>query len=197
MEKLTSFWRGEAAKLRGISLERFRSDPTVRYNVNSDPVLFENARDELIRHHGPLQGKTVLEIGPGIGNICNLLLAEGVASYTVVDHEPMLRLFAYAVGDYEIGRRVRMVNVDKIELSTFEDTFDLFISTSCLSEVPVDYLDYVLQNLASRCAHLFVLDGPTSFKDSLAEKLKEWFTVTTYPTPWNQRYDAHIVTGHA
>lgn len=197
MEKLTEFWQGEAAKLRGIPLERLRTDPTVRYNVASDPVLFENARDELKKHHGDLAGMSVLEIGPGLGNICNLLLAEGVAKYVVVDHEPMLRLFEYAVGEYEIGRRVRMVNVARIELAPFDPAYDLFVSTNCLSEVPEDYLFYVLKNLASCCDKLFVLDGPTPFKDKLVEWLKPWFTVDSYPCPWNQRYDAHIVVGHA
>ncbi len=111
---------------------------------------------------------SILEVGCGFGGLAQEILKKINVSYTVVDNEIMLnqaRKF--------LGYTVEYIKAGKIK-KLQDRKFGLFISNFCLSEVPLEYQKYVLENIIRNCRKIFIIDRTDDF---IGEELEKHFII--------------------
>ena len=111
---------------------------------------------------------SILEVGCGFGGLAQEILKKINVSYTVVDNEVMLNQAKRFLAD-----TVEYIDAEKIE--TLQDRkFKLFISNFCLSEVPLEYQKYVVENIIRNCQIIFIIDRTDNF---IGEELEKHFII--------------------
>ncbi|ALN73646.1 16S rRNA (adenine(1518)-N(6)/adenine(1519)-N(6))-dimethyltransferase RsmA [Aureimonas sp. AU20] len=79
-------------------------------------LLDLNLTGRIARQAGPLEGQTVIEIGPGPGGLTRALLAHGAAHVIAIEKDPRCRPALEAIGAHYPGR-VTLVEGDALEIN--------------------------------------------------------------------------------
>jgi hypothetical protein len=172
--------------LVGENMNFFRHDWEDRYNefgvsekTDADllgtvinPKEYENQVDVFNSVIDFKNIKTVLEIGPGYGELCKRLLSRftGIQSYVLVDHPVMLNMAKQNIGDNDIVKYEPVFEIESIN-----DKYDLFISSHCLSETTKEFQNYVLENIFKMCNSVVVIEclGENGIGDDFEKRLKD------------------------
>lgn len=115
-----------------------------------------------------IKNDDILEIGGCFGNFCRCLHDRvRVKSYTILDTKSMLRFSKSFLDHYDIA--CNFVSDDNYK-SLFGRKFGLLVANVCLSEMPREYSDDLLDNLLPNCDVVFIID---SRKEIISEWLEE------------------------
>jgi len=132
----------------------------------------------------------VLEIGPGFGGLARILFSFlEVETYVVVEHPIMMKFFRYFNNDKEV------YHIMPEDIEYLNNTkFDILISTLCLTEVPMEFRDKVL-NLLKNVNSCFIInvDDPPGLIEQMRSKIEQAGMVCSI-SPY-LKYGAKIVKG--
>lgn len=119
--------------------------------------------------------KNILEVGAGYGNFCRCLHDRvQVEDYTILDTKSMIRFSKSFLAHYDIP--CTFVESDRYK-DLFDKKFDLLVSNICLSELPVDYREDLLNGVLPNCDSVFIIDsGYVGFSSWLEQKITKFFT---------------------
>lgn len=149
MKTEIKMWRKLYARLGEINLLFPHGNKVIRGTMASIQEYKERAK-AIIKILG-IQD-SILEIGCGYGGLAKEILREKQVAYTVVDNRIMLNQAKRLLGN-------TVIYVDAKEIRKLKDLeFDLFISHYCLSEIPLEYREYVLENIIKNCQKISVID---------------------------------------
>lgn len=125
-----------------------------KVHIASEKYIFQVC---LLKREFDIQGEDVLEIGSGYGGFCRIatLAMPGIRKYVLLDHPVMNRL-----------SRTFLAGNDKVEWVDVQDRdqlkgrkFGLVVSNYCLSETPVEYRNWIYENVFPNCQGAFIIDG--------------------------------------
>ena len=149
MRTEVKMWREFYAELGQVSLVCPAENKVIKKTMASSQEYKERAK-AIIRILGIQY--SILEIGCGYGGLAEEILKEKEVRYTCVDNEAMLNQARRFLED-------RVIYIDAKEIRTLKGKkFDLFISHYCLSETPLQFREYVLQNIIKNCKKVSVID---------------------------------------
>ena len=121
---------------------------------------------QVMVHEGLLDNcKNIIEIGGGFGGLAMLVLSYGkLDHYIDIDHLEMFEHFEKNIKSIGIKDDCCVFfNAEKIAGNlTLLSPSDLLITMNCLSEVPREYLQFIIDNVFPLTNTLYVVDGPTS-----------------------------------
>lgn len=140
---------------------------------------YKKQLNRLIKSHN-INNLDIIEFGPGFGGLAKELLKENIKSYTGVDNIEMLELFKRYIDD----KRVTIINAEDIRLLEKKE-FDLLISNYCLSETPIEYQQWVANNIFPYCKKIDLIDMDRN--EGLFEKVKDVFDVNETIMPHDKR----------
>ena len=141
------------------------------YGFHSGDKEYVNLFDE---HYESFSGK-ILEIGAGTGWFAKQILSsrENV-EYTVLDIKSNIYTVKETLRDFENESYINSSEYEKI----FDQEYDLFIATHCLSETPRYYYIDILDKLKTKSC--FVIDyGGCPDDPGFEETLDNWFSTFT------------------
>lgn len=120
------------------------------------------------------QNKHILEVGGGFGNFCKCFHDRlPVASYTIMDTTSMLRFCKLYLSNF--GITCNYLESTKYE-QILNKPFDIFISNICLSELPLEFTTFIVDNVLPMCGAAFIIDTKTKqFSHFLGNKLVKIF----------------------
>jgi len=127
----------------------------------------------------------ILEIGGCFGNFCRCLHDRvKVKSYTILDTKSMLRFSKSFLDHYDI--LCNFVSDDNYK-SLFDRKFGLLVANVCLSEMPREYSDDLLDNLLPNCNSVFIIDSKKEILSNwLEEKIRKNFMYVCFSDIPNQ-----------
>lgn len=77
---------------------------TARKSLGQNFILDLNLTRRIARAAGPLEGKTIIEIGPGPGGLTRALLIEGAEKVIAIERDERCRPALVAIGEHFSGR---------------------------------------------------------------------------------------------
>ena len=121
----------------------------------------------------------ILEVGGCFGNFCRCLHDRiKIKSYTILDTKSMLRFSKSFLDHYDI--KCDFVS-DEDYKSLFNKKFGLLMANVCLSEMPREYSDDLLDNVLPNCNAVFVIDSKKEeIADWIEEKIRKNFTYVCF-----------------
>lgn len=165
MKTISKMWQGFYAELGEVEPEAPLKNTVILKTMT--PSKYETFAEIVVEKLKPQN--SILEIGCGYGGLCSEILKRVSISYTVIDNEKMLKQ-----AKKFLGEEIEYIDATEID-SILNRKFDLLISNFCLTETPLEYLEYVLKNIIKNCQQILITDS----EDELLEKyLKEYFTIT-------------------
>ena len=162
MQKISDYWKEINDELDKINTVL----PHLENNISIRRVLggadWVNVADQFIKDAEIKEGDNVLEIGGGIGLLCEEFKKQKEVNYSLLDTPSMLRIAKKHLSD-------RDVKCDFYE-ELPDKKFDLLIAINCLSEMPREYVEYLLGN--AKCKSAAIIDGdPQGDFDQWLEKI--------------------------
>src|SRR5262245_11711702 len=88
---------------------------SARKSLGQNFLLDLNLTRRIAREAGPLEGRTVIEVGPGPGGLTRALLAEGAASVVAIERDERCLPALDEIGHAYPGR-LRVVSADALEV---------------------------------------------------------------------------------
>jgi len=182
MTYLTDTWTTYNKKLDDIKLESI-SDIEKSKVLGGCMILplslnttLMNTEIDLLEKFIQIDNFSILELGAGFGNYCKVLHEKAnIKKYTILDTPSMLRFSKFYLNAFNIP--CTFIESDKYE-EIGNETFDLFISNICLSEIPTEFLESLLAFVLPKCDKLAVIDDRNSpFRDwflSFVDSLKHF-----------------------
>lgn len=175
MNIISPLWEQRNEDLDKISTEEenFENRDGVKQVICGDYLrnkdLFTGVKNEIVKLVGDLNGKSILEIGGGYGNLCNIIQESFKCDYTMLDTPSMLRLVAAHLKKH--NKFAKLVDANCWEqLGGIH--FDLLIAINCLSECPNEYVEAVLDLVSKNTDRLFIVDGELGC-DNVIPRLKK------------------------
>ena len=138
--------------------------------------------------------ESVLEVGAGYGNYCKVFCEEiDTIDYTIIDIKSMLRLSKQylKVKDVECN----FVDVEDCE-SVFDKRYSLLISNVCLSEMPEEFVIYLLNNILPICDKFTIIDTDHgSFYTNIVPLLDKYFHLKTVSCKQCEQFNHNLYFG--
>jgi phospholipid N-methyltransferase len=155
-----------------VSTTEFRKFLIYPFNLNT--YIMHN-EITLMRSFVDPWEKEILEIGAGFGNFCRCLYDRAlIKNYTILDTKSMLRFSKSFLSHYNIP--CSFVDSENYK-SLSKREFDLVISNVCLSEIPPDFRENLVNVVFPNCDAVFMIDsGYVGFSTWLEEKINKFFS---------------------
>lgn len=153
-----------------------------RKSLGQHFLLDRNITDKITRLAGPLDGKTVLEIGPGPGGLTRSLLESGAANVVAVEKDSRCLEALQALVDVSAGR-LSLVDGDAM---TIDET--------TLCPAPVTIVSNLPYNISTQLVYKW-LDNPEHF-DSLTLMFQKEVADRLTASPGSKAYGKLSVLTH-
>jgi hypothetical protein len=163
MKRIDDRWEDLCKQLDVLSLETMEwlDSPIIRKTITSP--LAKNTQlhiyelNLVTKAFGKIDGWNIVEFGGGYGNACKVFQElANIDSYTLVDTPQMLRLAQRFLDEYKV--EAELITCYRME-QVFDKEYDLFFAATCLSEMPLEYRQKMVDNLWPKCKRLFITNA--------------------------------------